>query len=434
MAKYNFLDMPRDKELKMVCEKYPEVPRNFILKTDLARRGVNFTKRAIEELQDPKYEWTPSILFQWHGMDKTESYHLPVGCYFNDATPCGIVMSPPEKDPYTIDLIDDKFYVLSDDEILEEVNFYLRPKYYDKRSRTGKLLQAVGMMAGFDNICIVSSNHCKYFSEGLQCKFCDMDYNTRHQMKMGREFYSRITPEDAYDLIYEALKQKGKWRQCFITGGSDPRNNFENEVDFHVDIIKAIKQAAKDIASDNFPVNLLMTPLEEDQYIKLKEAGLEGFGCYFEIWDEEKFSLICPGKAKYVGRDKWLERSLNAVKIFGRGNVSAGWVPGIEMAPSPYGFEDIDEAVNSTLEGYKFLIEHGIAMAGSNWSIMPGSEFYRMGATPPPLEFYVKLDLGRYKLYKEYGGFREGEGAFCCDSMCRRSQPWSCYIDYQRLL
>jgi len=122
------------------------------------------------------------------------------------------------------------------------------------------------------------------------------------------------------------------------------------------------------------------------------------------------------------------------VKIFGRGNVSAGWVPGIEMAPSPYGFEDIDEAVNSALEGYKFLISNGVTMAGTNWAIMPGSFFYKMGATPPPLEFYVKLDLGRYRLYKTYGGFKEGKGGIICNSMCPGTQPWCCYSDYQKLL
>jgi len=58
------------------------------------------------------------------------------------------------------------------------------------------------------------------------------------------------------------------------------------------------------------------------------------------------------------------------VKIFGRGNVSAGWVPGIEMAPSPYGFEDIDEAVNSALEGCRALFFIRWELLHPRWNSM----------------------------------------------------------------
>ncbi|MDY6862469.1 MAG: radical SAM protein, partial [Thermodesulfobacteriota bacterium] len=288
--------------------------------------------------------------------------------------------------------------------------------------------------AGPDNLVFCASNHCHYFDQGLQCKFCDMNHNTSFQKSMKREFYVRLSPEDFYDVSFEAMKEKGRWRQNFVTGGTDPRENLDRDVDFYSRIIKAIKDGAKDSADSDFPTNLLMHPLEKEQYQRLKEAGLNGFGSYIEVFDKEKWELICPGKAKTIGYDNWLKRTLQAVEIFGRGNVSTGWVPGVEMAPPPYGFEDIDKALNSTLGGYKFFIQNGITIAGSNWALVPGSEFFKMGATQPPLEFYIKLDLGRFRLYKEYGGFKEGVGAISCDSMGRRSQPWSCYPDYQKLL
>ncbi|MBW1888180.1 MAG: hypothetical protein JRI52_07515, partial [Deltaproteobacteria bacterium] len=108
------------------------------------------------------------------------------------------------------------------------------------------------------------------------------------------------------------------------------------------------------------------------------------------------------------------------------------WVPGIEMAPAPYGFEDVDEAVNSALEGYKFYIRNGVVITGSSWQIMPGTFFYKMGALPPPLEFYVKLDLGRYRLYLEHGGFKEGASGIYANFLYYQS-PCT-YSDYQRIL
>ena len=102
------------------------------------------------------------------------------------------------------------------------------------------------------------------------------------------------------------------------------------------------------------------------------------------------------------------------------------------MAPPPYGFEDVDEAVNSALEGYKFFISKGIVITGTNWQVEPGSYFYKIGAMPPPLEFFVKLDLGRYRLYKEYGGFKEGKSGVYANLL--NEQPFSCYPDYARIL
>ena len=93
-----------------------------------------------------------------------------------------------------------------------------------------------------------------------------------------------------------------------------------------------------------------------------KLSGATGFGCYVEVWDKEKFKNSCPGKAAILGWDTMLERSLKALKIFGRGNVSYGFVPGLEMAPEPYGFGgDMEAALDSTLSGYEFLLKNGIA-------------------------------------------------------------------------
>ncbi|RLA92066.1 MAG: hypothetical protein DRG25_06865 [Deltaproteobacteria bacterium] len=426
-----FGEMARKKEFDMVCEKYPEAPRNIILKADLLRRGITITKPALEKLQDPYYEHNPYRLFQWHGKDHVEEFKLPCQFIMNDGSSVMLVMSPPEKDPYTLDLEDDEFWILSDGEKMTQVYFLTRPKYYDKRTRTGKLMQTIAAM-GPMLLYFCPSGHCHYFNEGLQCRYCDMDYCTKLQMKMGREYYSRATPDDYYDVVYEALKEKGRFRYSFVTGGSDPRNNFENEVSFTIDLVKAAKQAAKDVAGSRFPIFLIIAALEEEQFIRLKEAGVEGVGCYLEIWDKEKFKLQCPGKEKYVGYDRWIERTLKAVEIFGRGNVAAGWVPGIEMAPPPYGFENVDEAVNSALEGYKFYIQNGVVITGSSWQIMPGTYFYKIGAMPPPLEFYVKLDLGRHRLYQKYGGFKEGKGAIYANFLYYQSPgTWS---DYQRIL
>jgi hypothetical protein len=170
--------------------------------------------------------------------------------------------------------------------------------------------------------------------------------------------------------------------------------------------------------------------MKEEQLRELFDAGLRAFGCYFEIWDREKFKKVCPGKEKYIGYDEFLERTLKTVEIFGEGNVLAGFVPGCEMAPPPYGFgaDNLDEAVSSTLEGFKFLLENGIIPLGTNLLIEPGTTFYKIGMTfrDLPLEFFAKLDLGRFYLYKKYKAYPF--------PMCAKHQPYGGYGDMIRLL
>jgi hypothetical protein len=64
--------------------------------------------------------------------------------------------------------------------------------------------------------------------------------------------------------------------------------------------------------------------------------------------DPELFSVICPGNDRFIGRDEWIKRAIEASKIFGVGNVSPNFVAGIKMANCngfDMGFENPKDAV-----------------------------------------------------------------------------------------
>ena len=52
-----------------------------------------------------------------------------------------------------------------------------------------------------------------------------------------------------------------------------------------------------------------------------------------EVWSEDLFSRICPGKHAFVGYSRWIESLENAVGIFGKGRVYTAMVAGIELEP-----------------------------------------------------------------------------------------------------
>lgn len=428
----DYRKMSKDEEWDYVQNKYPFVPPSFIAKINYMRKGVSPTKKAVQKMQDPYYAKGPRILFQWHHEDFTEAYAVPVTMKLNDGTTIMQMIAPPDLgDPYVIDVIDDKFHILSGERIVEEIDFHKAPNFEveGKTTREGVPLTHIGWLTGSSCMLIIPNSHCRYWNEDMQCRFCDMDYNTRQAMKMGRGWKVRLSGDDVYDLISEALKEKGRWMHLLVTGGSNPTNEFSREINQEIEIIQAIKKAGEPYKPYDIPAYLIATPYEEDDYKKLKDAGLDAFGCYYETWTREHFERVCPGKAKYIGYDTYHKRTLNAVKVFGEGNVGAGFTVGVEMAPPPYGFAEVDEAVNSTLEGYDFLIKNGVVPVGTNWCIAPGTNFYKMGAVQPPLEFYVKLDIGRYRLLMEHH-----KGRVSGDFMEYRFQPLGLFTDWQRLL
>ena len=153
MKEYDFWDTPRQKELEEIFERFPQMPPLFILKTDIFRRGVTFTREALEKLQDPYYEHTPHLGFQWHHKDHTEDFGVPFVLLFSDGSTTGLALSPPEYDPYTVGLINHDFWVFSGEEPLLEVDFPKRPDYYDKRTSSGDLMQNI-MESYTDNWCV----------------------------------------------------------------------------------------------------------------------------------------------------------------------------------------------------------------------------------------------------------------------------------------
>ena len=90
-------------------------------------------------------------------------------------------------------------------------------------------------------------HHCHYWNKGDQCRYCDIDYNTRLQMKLGRWFYTRSTFEDIYETALEFLKEQGRYRFTCISGGSDPRDGFQREFEFYFGCAKAIQRAFKEV-------------------------------------------------------------------------------------------------------------------------------------------------------------------------------------------
>lgn len=379
----------KDKELgfKECVEKYPDVPRFILLHIDTALRGVRYTEKAIERAKEFKTCFGPIE-------GKCPAVSL------RDGTPIGGREDTPleGENPYTVDIVDDKITILDGEEPIEVGEFVPTPEYFGKKTSKGTPMEKVAQAGGDDALMFRPYAHCHFWDTGKGCRYCSLPTG----FKKIHGGVNQLDPQDCYETVREALKEKGKWQFIHFSGGSDPRGEtpFDNEVNRYIEIIKAIGRNFK----SSFPVRLVSSAFSEDQLNRLAdETGATiHYEPHIEVMDEKLFEWICPGKTEWLGRNYWVNSAIKAVEVFGEGHVCTQVVGGIETA-QPYGFKTNDEALKSTLDGAEFFARNGVTTSSTIWGVGKGSVFYTQKQRHPNLEYFVRLTQGLHDIRKTYG-------------------------------
>ena len=389
----------REKEpsLKDVQNKYSDVPKSFVLKADLQRRGIIFSKEALKQVN-------PEIhLLNSDGANRFRQS--------TDAVPNGLIMrdgsylvignidyssEKPERDPYLIDVSDGKIVVTDQGEVIDTIQgFWEKPDFYNLKNEDGEYLSKY-VACRPQRLEITLNNYCHFWDNpGEGCKYCPMSPNFK---KSGKTEEHNDLRKIA-DAFSKAVKQTGRNTVVVLTGGSilSGAEPFDDEVALYEEILKLI---GENFSSRRFPSQLISTAFSRKQLERLYEnTGLLQYTPDIEVLDKEKFEWICAGKAAHVGYEEWKKRMYDAVEIFGKGNVSTGVVLGVEQA-SPNGFKSEDEAFKAVTEQAEEIISHGIAIAANIWRATPGSVFQNLST--PTLDYYVRTYREFSRLQAKY--------------------------------
>ena len=385
----------RDTELSLseVVAKHPRMPRLIAIKIDAQRRGVHYTDNALASL-DASVQMRSPYLF---GSRDGEIKPLPESILLRDGTSILTDPTPLDQNPYLVDLVDGKLALVDDGQVIEFIELWPKPLYYDKTTSSGIPMSHI-VSARPQRLNIFQSSYCHFWADGKECRFCDIVNHTKQQ-KNELGVPSRLKPEDVSETIREALKEPGRFTGMCLTAGSvlKGREIFDHEVDFYIETLQAIGENFK---VKKFPSQLIASAFNEKQLARLyEETGLMSYTSDLEVLGEEKFNWICPGKAESVGYREWLNRLVRAVDIFGRGNVGTGLVGGVELA-RPHGFTSEKDALASTLEEAEKLAEQGVTTVYIVWVPRPGSYF--RDQQNPSLEYFVQLALGLHELRVKY--------------------------------
>jgi hypothetical protein len=380
-------------------EMYPDVPRSVLLKMDFQRLGVNITDRAIEAVKDENYIFKGEFQFSWDiGKRKTLDQKVPFNFRFKrDDT--YFLFRTSDDTPYTVDLVDGRFVVRQNDDILEEIYFEEAPAYFSQKTSDGVPMSTVAQSLG-DMLFVTINKYCEMWKRGDACKYCDIMSVTKGQAKEGELGTVHRTPLQIAETLNAAFSetQPRAYRHLIFSGGTIiSKIKGKDDLDYYCDILNEI---GRNIRTWYGAAIQMGPPANKDGWKRLADTGIPSVQTNMEVWDKRLFDYLCPGKAKWLGHEGWIRSMIEGAEVLGPGRVIPNFVIGVEMF-KPMGFTDVDEAVKSTLGGFEYLMDHGVFPRGAIWLREEGSEL--AGQDAAPLDYYVKLGRGYKELRHKYG-------------------------------
>ncbi|AOR22644.1 radical SAM protein [Clostridium taeniosporum] len=392
-----------------LLEKFPETHKSIIIKADVANRGLKLNKDIVE-LKD----------------------HYRNFFSLDDGT--SIIANYQEESPYKIIKKDQKYVLVYNNENLGNVNFTKLPMYI--KENKDSYLNTQYLVRGETCVYIYPISACSYFFKNDECRYCGFNNVWDKHLKGKIDMITNI--DECVKLINMGIKECGL-HHVKLTGGS--LYDLKKEADVYINFVKAIREKTQIEEIYAYP-----QALKKEDSKRLYEAGVRQV-CYdMEIWDENLWPIILPGKTKTVGRTEWLKRLTDAVEIFGRGNVVTSFVAGYELA-HPDGFKDVNEAIQSNIEGFDWLIRNGIEPTFFPWSPeMPSSKtshgrnILNLRITEVPTSYYLKLGMElhnlfiKYDMYKDLGYDELGRNSKRDRLVCYKCGYHSISQDYPRLI
>jgi hypothetical protein len=400
-------DQANPEALEAYFKKYPDVPKETILKQHLLSLGHWFSDAALlaaEGALVKSYRLFSYDLIPMAELKRGEHRRVPEhfvilhGPY--GMRPVSIQTSLSPHSPYLIDVVDGRLVLTTGGRVLADVRYPKTPDYYAKSLPDGTPYHEIVAFGAF----ITIFRNCQYWGAREECKFCDINENAR-QMKLSRDFTLAAPVKSVEDVVLvcdevasDAHRLGVSAPGFVLSGGSITKTlHGKSEVDFYEEYIRAIK---KSTAKPRITFEVNARPREEVE--RYKAAGADNIHFNMEVWDKRLFEWINPGKAERVGWDNWVRWMCDAVEVFGPGNVQPSFVSGIEMA-RPHGFQSVGEAVKSTSAGFEYLMSRGILPRPQQWRREPSTALCKEAEQPPvPLDFYIQLTSNWYECYQKY--------------------------------
>lgn len=306
------------------------------LKLELSSKGIRLSKE-LKEGKDLKAAFLA---------------RAGVGGGLDIILPDDVWVNAPIREAFTRDspylLLKEKgcFYIEREGERLE-VGIVPPPVFYEKKTSEGTPFAQVGTVHG-GYLTITPIAACDFFSRLESCKFCSAGF------VMGPSGKKALSVREVVEIVHEAFEEGiAEFVQLslgFLEGEG-------HGIAFMEPYSTAIKK--------NFDTLLAVEtqPPDKDSWIdKTYAMGVDSISYHLDIYDPDRFANICPGKARHIGRDRYLDALQYAASIFPSGTVTSNLIVGLEP------FE-------STIEGINHLTRMGVVPLLPIFKPLEGSDF-----------------------------------------------------------
>jgi hypothetical protein len=208
------------------------------------------------------------------------------------------------------------------------VRFVEKPRFWRHRLPCGILADEVAVLYTKYALTFFSNSFCHYWEEGLPCRFCSLKPTRKAVAKV----VDVVSPVMARESVELALQLEGHKINCikFTSGTYKDRDR---------GILEAIEvwNSIIPVSRENILHHLVAMPSKDfSLFHELKRTGIDTISMSLEVTDPKIFQDLCPGKARDIGYEGYIEAFEVAVKVFGFGKVYCALVGGLEPLDSMY--------------------------------------------------------------------------------------------------
>ena len=276
-----------------------------LLKLDLYCRGIRVDESC--RLADD----SRGFLRTRAGLGSGLELILPPGLYTN----VPVLEKWVEGTPYSIHREGGDYVVRHDGRFITTVRLPRRPAFYDARTSSGRLMSSIGVMQG-TYLGVYPTRICHHWEHRpLECcKFCSVGLN------LGDGESREKSVQDVVEVAIAARREERITYVHFNTGYYEGDTCLDELEPY----IVAVKKATGVLIG-------VQTPPHPDfsRYNRLRKLGVNQVSFCFELFDEEKFREVCPGKATHCTLKRYLDAIEYCAKIFDttNGEIVAGLEP-----------------------------------------------------------------------------------------------------------
>jgi hypothetical protein len=206
------------------------------------------------------------------------------------------------------------------------------PRFYERTTSQGTPMGAVGSVRG-PHLVLTPGGACGFGVRGAPCPFC------LEGARASGARAAHLHPTEVVEVVRAATAERAVEAVYFNSAAFDAEDGgiefiapYVEAVRRHVDILVAVQ---------------LHPPASTAWVDRTYALGVDALSYNLEIFDPDVLLRQCVGRARYIGRERYLEVLAHAARVFPSGTVWSELVAGIEP-------------LESTLAGIEALADAGV--------------------------------------------------------------------------